>query len=217
MKRKQCLWNFNPSPSKCTYCFFGKAPCPHPTVPLSTIERCSWRKKDGPFGKEFPVPEAPTPDDTLGYSSFPCSVPPPKPISHTSRTILASPMKPSLIPKSRPSPVLTSHQSQPVACTSQRRDNWSPLPFPAAQVFQRLKCWAIKVTREDPTVVNGGQDAVTLWLRRADRHSREIILYAKNGIIPGTASEEMPSKYSWYEVELMNELQRTFDDLGKDK
>ncbi|MBW0514956.1 hypothetical protein O181_054671 [Austropuccinia psidii MF-1] len=28
-----------------------------------------WSKKYGPFGKEFPVSEAPTPDDTSGYSN----------------------------------------------------------------------------------------------------------------------------------------------------
>ncbi|MBW0467671.1 hypothetical protein O181_007386 [Austropuccinia psidii MF-1] len=36
----------------------------------SKIKRYLWSKKDGPFGKEFPVSEAPTPDGTSGYSSF---------------------------------------------------------------------------------------------------------------------------------------------------
>ncbi|MBW0514656.1 hypothetical protein O181_054371 [Austropuccinia psidii MF-1] len=38
--------------------------------------------------------------------------------------IIASPMKPSPIPNSRPSQVLNSHQLQPVARTSQRREDW---------------------------------------------------------------------------------------------
>ncbi|MBW0462472.1 hypothetical protein O181_002187 [Austropuccinia psidii MF-1] len=39
-------------------------------VPLSNIKRYLWRKKDGPFGKEFPVSEAPNPDYKSGYSSL---------------------------------------------------------------------------------------------------------------------------------------------------
>ncbi|MBW0461799.1 hypothetical protein O181_001514 [Austropuccinia psidii MF-1] len=36
----------------------------------SNIKSYFWRKKDGPFGKEFPVSEAPTPYGTSGYSNF---------------------------------------------------------------------------------------------------------------------------------------------------
>ncbi|MBW0545988.1 hypothetical protein O181_085703 [Austropuccinia psidii MF-1] len=35
---------------------------------LSWVRRYLWIKKDGPFGKEFPVYEGPTPDSTSGYS-----------------------------------------------------------------------------------------------------------------------------------------------------
>ncbi|MBW0559171.1 hypothetical protein O181_098886 [Austropuccinia psidii MF-1] len=43
-------------------------PCHHTRVPTSNVRRYSWSRKDGPFGKEFPVPGAPTPDGTSGYS-----------------------------------------------------------------------------------------------------------------------------------------------------
>ncbi|MBW0466750.1 hypothetical protein O181_006465 [Austropuccinia psidii MF-1] len=93
-------------------------------------------------------------------SSVSYSVPPPSPKSFTYTPILASPIKQSPILHPRPSPVLTSNQLQPVARTSQRRDDWSPLPFPAAPVFQNWECWPIRVTREYPTVGNEGQASV---------------------------------------------------------
>ncbi|MBW0464093.1 hypothetical protein O181_003808 [Austropuccinia psidii MF-1] len=43
------------------------------TGPLdSNLRRFLWSKKDGPFGKEFPVSEDPTPDGTSGYSNVGC-------------------------------------------------------------------------------------------------------------------------------------------------
>ncbi|MBW0515061.1 hypothetical protein O181_054776 [Austropuccinia psidii MF-1] len=109
-----------------------------------------------------------------------------------------------------------SHQLQPVASTSQRREAWLTLTFPSAQVFLNWEFWPIRVTREDPTVVNEGQDGVSRLFRRVDRNIREVIVYSNNRMVCGTASEEMASKFSWYEGKLMNKFQRTFDDLGKD-
>ncbi|MBW0469876.1 hypothetical protein O181_009591 [Austropuccinia psidii MF-1] len=43
-------------------------PCHLTGPPASNVRRFLWSKKDGPFGKEFPVSEAPTPDGTSGYS-----------------------------------------------------------------------------------------------------------------------------------------------------
>ncbi|MBW0499753.1 hypothetical protein O181_039468 [Austropuccinia psidii MF-1] len=42
-------------------------PC---TESASNLRRYLWSKKDGPFGKEFPVSEGPTPDATSGYSDL---------------------------------------------------------------------------------------------------------------------------------------------------
>ncbi|MBW0571196.1 hypothetical protein O181_110911 [Austropuccinia psidii MF-1] len=123
---------------------------------------------------------------------------------------------PSTIPP--PSPT-TSHARpalNPAAISSRRRDGLSPLPFPAAQVFQRRDCWPIQVTREDPNAASENQDAVARLFRRVDRNSREVIMYANDRMIPGTASEEMAAKFAWYEDELINDFQRTFDDLGRD-
>ncbi|MBW0539827.1 hypothetical protein O181_079542 [Austropuccinia psidii MF-1] len=63
-KGKNCFQHYNPNPSKFHLFFVGKNPC-HCTGPLASNTRgLLWSKKDGPFGKEFPVSEAPTPDVT---------------------------------------------------------------------------------------------------------------------------------------------------------
>ncbi|MBW0466585.1 hypothetical protein O181_006300 [Austropuccinia psidii MF-1] len=66
---KDCFQHYNPRSSKCHYCFIGKRPCCCTRVPNSNVRRYLWSRKDGPFGKEFPVSEAPTPDGTLGFSN----------------------------------------------------------------------------------------------------------------------------------------------------
>ncbi|MBW0550158.1 hypothetical protein O181_089873 [Austropuccinia psidii MF-1] len=100
-----------------------------------------------------------------------------------------------------------------MASSRRRRDSFSPLPFPAAQVFQRSNCWPILVTREDPNADSENQEAVARLFRRVDRNSREVIMYANDTTIPGTASEEMAEKFTWYEDALINDFQRTIDDL----
>ncbi|MBW0562282.1 hypothetical protein O181_101997 [Austropuccinia psidii MF-1] len=64
---KDCFQHYNPRSSKCHYSFIGKRPFCCTRVPTSNVRRYLWSRKDGPFGKEFPVSEAPTPDRTLGY------------------------------------------------------------------------------------------------------------------------------------------------------
>ncbi|MBW0567857.1 hypothetical protein O181_107572 [Austropuccinia psidii MF-1] len=103
-----------------------------------------------------------------------------------------------------------------MASSSRRRDGLSPLPFPAAQVFQRSDCWPIQVTREDPKAESENQGAVARLFMRVDRNIREVIVFANDRTIPGTSSEEMAAKFSWYEDELIKDFQRTFDDLGRD-
>ncbi|MBW0469694.1 hypothetical protein O181_009409 [Austropuccinia psidii MF-1] len=61
-------------------------------------------------------------------SSIPTSLPHSSPSSSHTR--------PSINPEVRPSPIVTSQQLQPEASSSRRREELSPLPFPAAQVFQ---------------------------------------------------------------------------------
>ncbi|MBW0556196.1 hypothetical protein O181_095911 [Austropuccinia psidii MF-1] len=56
--------HYNPRSSKSQFCFVEKNPCHQTGPPASNVRRYLWSKKDGPFGKEFPVPEAPTPDGT---------------------------------------------------------------------------------------------------------------------------------------------------------
>ncbi|MBW0550834.1 hypothetical protein O181_090549 [Austropuccinia psidii MF-1] len=150
-------------------------------------------------------------------ASIPTTLPPPSPTtSHTTRPALNPAVRPSPVQQPRNSPITTSRQLQPVASSSRRRDGLSPLPFPAAQVFQRRERWPIRVTREDPNAASENQDAVARLFRRVDRNSREVIMYANDRTIPGTASEEMAAKFAWYEDELINDFQRTFDDLGRD-
>ncbi|MBW0495330.1 hypothetical protein O181_035045 [Austropuccinia psidii MF-1] len=101
---------------------------------------------------------------------------------------MVSPVRPSPIPQPRISPIVTSQQLQLVAISSRRREELLPLTFPATQVFQKRECWPIRVTREDPNMVNEGQDAVARFFRRVERNSREVINYANDRMIPGTAS-----------------------------
>ncbi|MBW0579605.1 hypothetical protein O181_119320 [Austropuccinia psidii MF-1] len=71
MKGEEFLQNFNLKSSKCHF-FVGKKSCCYPEIPAPNVKRYLWSNKDGPFGKEFPVSEAPTPDGTSGYSNWKC-------------------------------------------------------------------------------------------------------------------------------------------------
>ncbi|MBW0505456.1 hypothetical protein O181_045171 [Austropuccinia psidii MF-1] len=245
-KGKDCFEHYSPRSSKCHYCFIGKKPCCPTGKQASKIRRYLWSKKDGPFGKELPVSEAPTLDCNSGYSALtgsrkrdvarwtnvggpmpvggrpiysssevpisrintegivkrkrqfansppdldaegskeldgeefevvpnsagppsntspsqppakrfqsqvipstprtfqptlatiPTSIPPASPHSSHTRPALNPEVRPSPIQQSRNSPIVTSQQLQPVASTSRRREELSPLPFPAAQAFQ---------------------------------------------------------------------------------
>ncbi|MBW0567548.1 hypothetical protein O181_107263 [Austropuccinia psidii MF-1] len=70
-------------------------------------------------------------------ASIPTTILPPSPSSSHARPALNPAVRPSPVQQSRNSPITTSHQLQPVASSSRRRDGLSPLPFPAAQAFQR--------------------------------------------------------------------------------
>ncbi|MBW0577923.1 hypothetical protein O181_117638 [Austropuccinia psidii MF-1] len=69
-KGKDCFKHYGPQSSKCHYCFIPKKPCRHTGVLSSNVRRYLWSRKDGPFGKEFPVSEAPTPDGNSGFSQL---------------------------------------------------------------------------------------------------------------------------------------------------
>ncbi|MBW0571169.1 hypothetical protein O181_110884 [Austropuccinia psidii MF-1] len=149
-------------------------------------------------------------------ASIPTTIPPPSPSTSHARPALNPAVRKSPVQQSRNSPSTTSHQLQPVASSSKRREGLSPLPFAAAQVFQRRERWPIWVTREDPNAASENQEAVARLFRRVDRNSREVSRYANDRTILGTASEEMAAKFSWYEDEFINDFQRTFDELGRD-
>ncbi|MBW0579371.1 hypothetical protein O181_119086, partial [Austropuccinia psidii MF-1] len=69
-KGKDCFQHYNPRSSKCHFFFIGKKPCRCTWVTSSNVRRHLWSRKDGPFGKEFPIPEEPTPDATSGFSQL---------------------------------------------------------------------------------------------------------------------------------------------------
>ncbi|MBW0558059.1 hypothetical protein O181_097774 [Austropuccinia psidii MF-1] len=325
-KGKDFFEHYNPRYSKCHYCFIGKKLCRCTGKEASNVRSYLWSKKDWPFGKEFPVSEAPTLDGTSGYSALtgsrqsdvarwthvggpipvggrpmnsisegpisrintegivkrirrisnsppdpdaegndeldgeevevilhsaghpsnsspsqppakrfksqvipstprnfqpthptiPTSIPPASPHCSHTRPSLNPAVRPSTIQQSRNSPIVNSQQVQPMASTSGRREELSPLLFPAAQVFQHRDQWPIQVTREDPNTASDNKDAVARLFRRVDKNSREVIIYAIDRTIPGTASEEMATKFAWYEDELINNFQKTFDYLGRD-
>ncbi|MBW0477781.1 hypothetical protein O181_017496 [Austropuccinia psidii MF-1] len=150
------------------------------------------------------------------HASIPTTLPPYSPSPSHSRPALNQAVRPSPIQKPRNSPINTSQQLQPMASSSRRRDGLSPFPFPAAQVFLRRDCWPIQITREDPNMASEKQEALARLFRRVDRNSREVIMYANDRAILGTASEEMAAKFSCYEDEFKNDFQRTFNYLGRD-
>ncbi|MBW0460356.1 hypothetical protein O181_000071 [Austropuccinia psidii MF-1] len=79
--------------------------------------------------------------------------------------------------------MVTSQKLQPVARSSGRREDQSPLPLPFAQVFQTRDNWSVWVTREDTNIENEGQDAVGRFLRGLDENSREVIAYDNDRMI----------------------------------
>ncbi|MBW0592184.1 hypothetical protein O181_131899 [Austropuccinia psidii MF-1] len=308
-KGKDFFQHYNSQFSKCHYCFIGNKPCCHTGVSSSNVRRYLWSRKDAPFGKVFPVSEAPTPDGTSGFSlligsrkrdvarwtsvggpipvggrpiysssevpisristeglvkrirrisdspadpdaegsdeldgeevvvvphsvghpsshssaqplanrfqsqvipstprtfqpvlaPIPTTIPPSSLSTSHARPALNPEVRPSPSQKPRSSPITTHQKLQPVASSSRRRDGFSPLQFPSAQGFQRGDCWPIQITREDPNAASENQEAVARLFRRVDRNSREVIMYANDRTIPGTASEEMAEKFAWYE------------------
>ncbi|MBW0573420.1 hypothetical protein O181_113135 [Austropuccinia psidii MF-1] len=85
--------------------------------------------------------------------------------------------------------MLSFQQLQRVASDSRRREDCSPLPYTATQVFQQRERWPIQVTREDPNIVNEGKGDLDRLFRRVDNNMREVIMYPNDRMIPGTASE----------------------------
>ncbi|MBW0473669.1 hypothetical protein O181_013384 [Austropuccinia psidii MF-1] len=120
--------------------------------------------------------------------AIPTFLPPASPGSSHTWPAINQAVRPSPIQQSRASPIVTSQQLKPEASSNRRREGISPLPFPVAQVFQKMDCWPIQVTREDPTTVSENQDAVARLFRQVDRNSREVIMYPNDRTIPGTSS-----------------------------
>ncbi|MBW0529736.1 hypothetical protein O181_069451 [Austropuccinia psidii MF-1] len=149
-------------------------------------------------------------------ATIPTSIPLASPHSSHTRPSLNPAVRPYPVKKSRNSPIVNSQQLQPDASTSRRREELSPLLFPATKVFQRRDQWPIQVTREDPNTASDNQDAVARLFRRVDRNSRQVIMYDNDRTIPGTSSEEIAAKFAWYEDELINDFQKAFDYLGED-
>ncbi|MBW0531010.1 hypothetical protein O181_070725 [Austropuccinia psidii MF-1] len=133
-------------------------------------------------------------------STIPTSLPHASPSSSTARPSLIPEIRPSPIHQSRNSPIVTSQRLQPVSSSSRRSEELSPFPFPATQVFQKRDCCHLQVTREDPNMVSENQNSVARGFRRVDRNSREVIEYANDRAIPGTASEKMAAKFAFYEM-----------------
>ncbi|MBW0499977.1 hypothetical protein O181_039692 [Austropuccinia psidii MF-1] len=112
--------------------------------------------------------------------------------------------------------MVTSTKLQPVASSSQRREDHSPLPFPAIKVFQKRNVGPsmlpeiIQIWRAKAKMLSQS------FLIRVDRNGREVIMYANDRMIPGTASEDLVAKFSCYEDRFINDFQRSFYDLGRD-
>ncbi|MBW0485963.1 hypothetical protein O181_025678 [Austropuccinia psidii MF-1] len=61
-KGRKFFQHYNPCSSKFHYFFVGKKPCQRPGASLYKAGKFLWSDKDGSFGKEVPVSEAPTRD-----------------------------------------------------------------------------------------------------------------------------------------------------------
>ncbi|MBW0551637.1 hypothetical protein O181_091352 [Austropuccinia psidii MF-1] len=101
-------------------------------------------------------------------AAIPTSLPPSSQSPSHSRPALNQSVSQLPLQKPRNSPITTSQHLQPMASSSRRRDGFSPLPFPAAQVFQRRDYWPIRVTREDPNAASESQDTVAMLFRGGD-------------------------------------------------
>ncbi|MBW0496127.1 hypothetical protein O181_035842 [Austropuccinia psidii MF-1] len=76
-------------------------------------------------------------------ATTPTSIPPASQHSSHTRPALNQEVRPSPIQQPRNSPIVTSQQLQPVDSSSRRREELSPLLFPATQVFQHRDFWPI--------------------------------------------------------------------------
>ncbi|MBW0540693.1 hypothetical protein O181_080408 [Austropuccinia psidii MF-1] len=147
-------------------------------------------------------------------STIPSSIPPPSQNPSTSRPALVSPVRPSPIPQTRNSLMVTSQQLQPVANSRRRREGQLPLLFPDTQSFHQRELWPIQVTREDPNISNNGHNALAQLFIRLYRDSREVITYANDRMIPGTASEEMAAKFECIATKVKNKWNLPIHDMG---
>ncbi|MBW0479291.1 hypothetical protein O181_019006 [Austropuccinia psidii MF-1] len=69
-KEKQCFQPYNPWYFNFHHCFVGKKHCQCPGASIFNVRWYLWSKKDVPFGREFPVSEAPNPDANWGHSNL---------------------------------------------------------------------------------------------------------------------------------------------------
>ncbi|MBW0536034.1 hypothetical protein O181_075749 [Austropuccinia psidii MF-1] len=109
-------------------------------------------------------------------ATIPTSIPPASYNPSHTRPALNQAVRPSPILQPRNSPMVASQKPHPVASISRRREELSPLLFPAAQVFQCQHQSLIQVTREDPNTEIENQDAVARLFRRVDRNTPGQIL-----------------------------------------
>ncbi|MBW0510860.1 hypothetical protein O181_050575 [Austropuccinia psidii MF-1] len=99
-------------------------------------------------------------------ATIPTSIPPASPNPSHTRFASNQAVRPSPIPQPRNSPMVTSQQPKSIDSTSRRREELSPLKFPAAQLIQCRDQWPIQVTREDPNTASENQDSVARLFRR---------------------------------------------------
>ncbi|MBW0489485.1 hypothetical protein O181_029200 [Austropuccinia psidii MF-1] len=141
-------------------------------VPISRINTEGVVKRIRQIANSPPDPDAEGSDELDGeevensYFHSPAS-----PHSSHTRPSLNPAVRPSPVQQSRNLPIVNSQQLQPVGSTSRRREELSPLPFPAAQVFQHRDQWPIRDNREDQNMASDNQDAVPRLFRRVDRNS----------------------------------------------
>ncbi|MBW0475489.1 hypothetical protein O181_015204 [Austropuccinia psidii MF-1] len=140
----------------------GRPIYPGSSVPISRINNEGVIKRIRRISDSPPYPDAEGSDGLDGeeipstpisfqptLASIHTSLPHSSPSSSHTRPAINREVRPSPIQNSRALPIVTSQQLQPEASSSRRREELSPLLFPATQVFQQRDPWPIQATRED--------------------------------------------------------------------
>ncbi|MBW0525024.1 hypothetical protein O181_064739 [Austropuccinia psidii MF-1] len=137
-------------------------------VVLHLVGHPSSNSSAQPLSNRFQSQVVPSTPRTFqpALASIPTTITPSSPSTSHARPALNQAVRPSPSQQSRNSPITTSRQLQPVASSSSRRDDLSPLPFPALKFFkeeivglsklpEKIPMWQVKTKNLWPDYSGG--------------------------------------------------------------